>query len=48
MIAHTEVGVAEPVSRTGSDTVTIAADKKSGSVNGTDFDGDAIVASFTC
>ena len=32
----------------GSDKVTIAADKKSGSVNGTDFDGNAIVASFTC
>jgi hypothetical protein len=40
--------VAEPVSSTGSDKVTIAADKKRGSVIGTDFDGDAIVASFTC
>ena len=32
----------------GSDTVTFAAEKKSGTVNGTDLGGKVVVASFTC
>ena len=32
----------------GSNTVTFAADKKSGTVNGTDLTGKIVVASFTC
>ena len=32
----------------GTGTVRIAADKKSGTVNGTDLGGKAVVASFTC